>query len=157
MTRQWTLFFIATGALAVGVLVYVLDRRPEFVYFLPEWLSLNSSPVVYFGSIGNYLPTFVHVYAFILLTVIVAIPAGIKLISVCLTWFTLESLFEVAQIDVIAQWIARHTPDWVSFIPFLENTSNYFLMGTFDPLDLLSIVAGTLIAYLTITLISNSD
>lgn len=157
MTRQYTLLIIAIGSLAVGVLVYVFDRQSEFVYFLPGWLSLNSMTGAFFGSISNYLPTFIHVYAFILLTVVFAAPSTTKLIPICLVWFTLDSLFEIAQLDLIATWIGNHTPSWFNGIPFLENTADYFLMGTFDPLDMLSIVAGTLIAYLTITLMTGSD
>ena len=152
MTRQGELFVVAVGALSIGVLVYVFDRQAEFVYFLPDWLSLHTQAGSIFGSIGDNLPTFLHVYAFILLTVIVAVPAMTKLIPVCLAWFTLDTLFEVAQIDTIAQWIASHTPGWFSGIPFLENTADYFLMGTFDALDLLSIATGTLAAYLTVAL-----
>jgi hypothetical protein len=152
MTRQGELFVVATGALGVGVLVYVFDRQAEFVYFLPGWLSLHTQAGSVFGSIGDYLPTFIHVYAFILLTVIVAVPAITKLIPVCLAWFTLDSLFEVAQLNPMAQWIGSHTPGWFNGIPFLENTADYFLMGTFDVFDLLSIAAGTLTAYLTVAL-----
>jgi hypothetical protein len=154
MTRQGELFVVATGALGVGVLVYVFDRQAEFVYFLPDWLSLHTQAGSIFGSIGDYLPTFIHVYAFILLTVIVAVPAITKLIPVCLAWFTLDTLFEVAQIDAIARWIAMHTPSWFNGIPFLENTADYFLMGTFHVFDLISIAMGTLAAYLTVVFLT---
>ena len=154
MARQSELFAIAFGALSTGVLVYVLDRQAEFVYFLPGWLSLHDTTGSIFGSIGGYLPTFIHVYVFILLTVLVAVPAITKLIPVCLAWFTLDTLFEIAQLNPIAQWIGSHTPGWFSGIPFLENTADYFLMGTFDALDLLSIAIGTLAAYLTVSILT---
>lgn len=157
MTRQYVLLIIAISALAVGVLVYVFDRQPEFVYFLPGWLSLHTQAGSLFGNIGDYLPTFIHVFAFILLTVAVAIPSATKLIPICLAWFSLDSLLEIAQIETPAQWLSAHTPSWFNGIPFLENTSNYFLMGTFDPVDLISIAIGTLLAYFTITLITRSD
>ena len=140
----------AIGALCLGVLVYVLDRQAEFVYFLPAWSSFDSMPGGFFGSIGNYLPTFIHVYALILLTVVIAVPSITKLIPVCLAWFAVDSLFEVAQLNPIAQWIGSHIPIWFSGIPFLDNTADYFLSGTFDMLDLLSIATGALAAYLTI-------
>lgn len=150
MDRQSELLAIAFGALCIGVLVYVLDRQAESVYFLPDWLSLHTQAGSVFGSIGDYLPTFIHTYTFILLTVVVAVPAIAKLIPVCLAWLIVDTLFEVAQIEAIAQWIAGHTPGWFNGIPFLENTADYFLMGTFNALDLLSIVIGTLAAYLTV-------
>jgi len=154
MLRQREIFSLGIVALGVGTLVYMFDRQPEFIYFLPGWLSLNSQPGGFFGSIGYYLPTFLHVYAFILLTAVVAIPSITKLIPVCLAWFTLDTLFEVAQIDAIAKWIALHTPGWFTGIPFLENTSNYFLFGTFDVVDLLSIAAGTIAAYITVSVLT---
>lgn len=145
---------LGISALSVGVLVYVFDRQPEFVYFLPGWLSLNGQVGGQFGNIGNYLPTFLHVYAFILLTVVVAVPSITKLLPVCLAWFSLDALFEIAQIDTIAQWVATHTPAWFTGIPFLKNTANYFLMGTFDTIDLLSITAGTIAAYMTVSVLT---
>lgn len=154
MNRQSGLLAIAIGALCVGVLVYVFDRQPESIYFLPGWLSFHDQTGSIFGSLGNYLPTFIHVYVFILLTVVAALPSITKLIPVCLAWFTLDSLFEIAQLNPIAQWIANHTPSWFSGIPFLENTANYFLMGSFHVFDLLSIAIGTLAAYLTVILIT---
>ena len=154
MLRQIQIFTVGFSALSVGVLIYAFDRQPEFIYFLPGWLSLNSQPGGLFGSIGYYLPTFLHVYAFILLTAVVAVPSITKLIPVCLAWFTLDTLFEVAQIDPIAQWLAIHTPAWFAGIPFLENTSNYFLFGTFDVVDLMSIAAGTVAAYITVSVLT---
>jgi hypothetical protein len=153
MARQNELLAIALGVLVVGVFVYALDRQSEFIYFLPGWLSLNNQVGSVFGSIGNYLPTFIHVYAFILLTVVVAVPSLTKLIPVCLAWFTIDSLFEFAQLTPIAKWIGSHAPTWFSGIPFLENTADYFLRGTFDVFDLISIAIGTLAAYLSIVLI----
>ena len=150
MNRQSGILAIAISVFSLGVLVYVLDRQPEYIYFLPGWLSLHDQAGSVFGSIGDYLPTFVHVYTFILLTVVVAVPSVVKLFPVCLAWFTLDSLFEVAQIDSFSRWIAMHTPTWFSGVPFLENTADYFLMGTFDMFDLISIAAGTFAAYLTV-------
>jgi len=154
MSRQRESLAIAIGALGVGVLVYVFDRQPEFIYFLPGEFSLNGQFDSLFGILGNYLPTFLHVYAFILLTAVVAVPAITKLMPVCLAWFCLDSLFEIAQIDQIANWVATHTLAWFTGIPFLENTANYFLMGTFDVSDLLSIAAGTIAAYFTFSLLT---
>jgi hypothetical protein len=154
MARQNEILALAIGALCVGVLVYLLDRQADFVYFLPASLSLHNQTGSVFGTIGDYLPTFIHVYAFILLTAVVAVPSLINLIPVCVAWFTIDSLFEVAQLHPIAQWVGAHTPAWFNGIPFIENTADYFLMGTFDVFDLISIAAGTLTAYLTVLFIN---
>ena len=140
------------GALAVGVLVYLIDRQPASVYFIPEWISLNNNFGPIFGELGAFLPTFIHVYVFILLTALVLTPPPSKAALICLAWFALECSFEIAQITSIAQWIVGVVPNWFAGIPFLENTSAYFVAGTFDLLDLVSIAAGTAGAYLTIQL-----
>jgi hypothetical protein len=134
----------------MGVLFYCLARRHSHVYFLPDWLSLSQSSLSLFGAFGDQIPTFIHVYAFILLTVVIAAASIARLTFICLAWLALDSLLEVAQMDAPAHWIAAHTPEWFSRIPFLENTANYFLLGTFDPLDLASIATGSLAAYLTV-------
>jgi hypothetical protein len=143
----------AITALCFGVLVYVFDRQAEFVYFLPGWMSLYCEQCSLFGSLGNYLPTFIHVYVFILLTAVIAVPCIVRLIPVCLAWLVIDSVFEIAQLNLIAKWIGSHTPTWFNNIPFLENTTSYFLSGTFDVLDLVSIVVGAITAYLTVAFI----
>lgn len=150
MTRQRNILAMAIGALCVGVLFYALARQHNHVYFLPHLMIPLDFSVDSFAPLGDHLPTFIHVYAFILLTVVVAAPSVTRILPICLAWFTLDSLLECAQIDSIARWIALHTPDWFYGIPFLENTANYFLFGTFDALDLLSIAAGTIAAYMTV-------
>lgn len=142
----------AVGSLVIGTLVYVFDRNPASVYFLSDHLSLNSIDGRIFGIIGNHLPTFVHVYAFILLTVVVAVPSICKLPTACLAWFTIDGLFEVAQINQVAQWIGNNTPQVFNTVPLLNNLDDYFLHGTFDVIDVLSIALGTLAAYLTVVL-----
>jgi len=51
-------------------------------------------------------------------------------------------------------WSLIITPDWFAKFPFLENTENYFIKGTFDFFDLLSIAAGTVVAYFTLLISS---
>lgn len=141
---------IALGALAIGVLYYALARRPEHVYFIAHWLPAHYASRAALGGIGAHIPTFLHVYSFILLTMVFTAADAARLIPICMAWFTLETIFEIAQLHSIALWIAAHTPSWFTGIPFLENAANYFLFGTFDILDLLSIATGTLAAYMTV-------
>jgi hypothetical protein len=136
------------AALVVGVLVYLVDRQPANIYFVPDWLMLTTNTEPIFGNIGNHLPTFLHVFAFILLTNLIVNPASRKLLLICISWFGIEALFEIGQITFISQWIAGHVPGWWVHIPFLENTSSYFVNGTFDILDLVSITVGAVTAFL---------
>lgn len=145
-----SLLAAAFSAAVIGMLVYLLDRQPDSVYFLTDGLSLKEGLLPVFGSIGYHLPTFIHVYVFILLTVVVTSQGIREVIPICLAWLTVDSVFEVAQAVPFAQWLAVHMPAEFSGIPFLENTANYFLTGTFDVLDLVSIVMGAVAAYLTV-------
>jgi hypothetical protein len=144
---------LAGVALLVGVLVYLLDRQPEHIYFVPHWLAKAVSGDTYLGELSNYVPSFVHVFAFILLTMAIVIPLPFYrryLIGVCVLWYAIDSLFEIAQMDAIASVITTHVPKGFAGIPFLENTANYFLTSTFDGLDLVSIGLGAMAAYYTV-------
>jgi hypothetical protein len=144
---------LAVVALLVGVLVYLLDRQPEHVYFVPQWLAKAINGDTFLGELSNYVPTFVHVFAFILLTMAIVIPLPLYrryLIGVCVFWYALDSLFEIAQTDAIGSAIATHVPKGFAGIPFLENTATYFLTSTFDGLDLVSIGLGAMAAYYTV-------
>lgn len=153
-----TQIILAVAALLIGVVVYLLDRQPERIYFIPQWLANSIKGGSFSGPLGSYLPTFVHVYAFILLTMAIVVPGGQYrryLLLVCIFWFALDSVFEIAQLESVAHIIASHTPNWFTGIPFLENTADYFLAGTFDALDLVSIGIGSMGAYYTVAIIQN--
>ena len=143
----------AVGALGIGGLVYVFDRHPETVYFLSNSLSFQSAGFNLFGVLGHHLPSFVHVYAFILLTALVTSPYRLKPVYPCLAWFSIDSLFELGQYDPVAQWIASLLAGGYSGLPFFENSAQYFLLGTFDVIDLVAIGAGTVAAYPTIRMV----
>ncbi len=144
----------AAIALTIGVVVYLVDRRADSVYFVTHSILPAGEIDASFGVLGNHLPTFVHIYAFILLTAVLTASTRAHALAISLVWLAIDSLFEFAQMPDMAQGIAGAVPDWFAGIPFLENTSAYFLAGTFDVLDLYSIAAGALAAYVTI-LISN--
>lgn len=146
---------IAIIALFLGLQVYLYDRQPEHVYLLFHNFSLAHGHYSLFGVLGNCLPSFVHVYAFILFAAAVAGSPSARLLRICTVWFVVASLFEVAQHPTISPIIAAAVPAWFMRVPILDNTAAYFLNGTFDPLDLLSIALGTIAAYFTVVLTRN--
>ena len=150
MNKQVQIAVIATSALCIGALVYVFDRQLESVYFLSKSLSLSSPAVNLFGNVGNYLPTFIHVYAFILLTAACLNASQKQLIYICVTWLFIDLLFEVTQLEPVAQWIASGVANRFDGVLVLENITPYFLHGVFDISDIYSIAAGAVAAYLTI-------
>ena len=140
----------ALVALSLGVAVYLFDRLPDDVYLMAPWMELGEQAHPVFGTAGNYLPTFSHVYVFILLTAALAASSLRSAVIICVAWLVIDIAFELAQLPVVAQALTEFIPGWFSGIPVLENVSNYFLSGTFDVLDIVSIAAGALTAYLTI-------
>ncbi len=143
----------ALGSLVLGILVYVLDRSPESVYFLPASWPLGGDGDPWFGSLGGQLPEFVHVYAFGLLTAAVLASSRRLVLLSCAAWWALDSLAELGQHATISPHIAAAVPAWFAGIPFLENTGPYFTHGTFDPLDFIAIAVGAVAAYFTIVIV----
>ena len=145
----------AATILFLGVLVYLFDRPAAEIYFVPDWWLPADGVADLFGSLGRHLPTFAHVYAFILITVaIIGARSRIALV-ICAAWFMLEAAFEIAQLDAIATPIAAHVPAWFASVPLFDTVAGYFVNGRFDLLDLLSIALGALAAYATVQLSLN--
>ena len=152
---DWRLILIGIAALVFGAVIYFIDRRPDQIYFIYKSCIKNTffnATSSTFGWMGWSLPSFIHVYAFILITIAVLDLSHRHSIVCCVAWLTTECLFEIAQVDRISNLIERYSPNWINGIPYVENTVNYFVMGTFDLFDLLLLALGTVAAYLTILL-----
>jgi hypothetical protein len=148
------LVLFACSALLVGMGVYLFTRSPETVYFLSNTSIHDKMPYPALGIAGQWIPTFVHVYAFSLLSVAVFARSRSGVIVICGMWLLVDSLLELAQIDTVAGWIAGHVPAWFAVFPILDNMADYFLSGTFDLFDLVSILAGAFAAYMTVVMIT---
>jgi len=134
--------------LFIGSLIYLIDRPPDqtyFVYSSPVNISLFTTIPNIFVVIGGSLPEFIHVFSFIVITAGLIFCNKRGYLIICLPWFLIDCVFEVGQ--NVNTCSSNIIPDWFARIPFLENTENYFLKGTFDYLDLAAIAFGTLTAY----------
>jgi hypothetical protein len=150
-TVHWCQILIGTAGLLIGTLVYLVDRPPDQIYFIYKSsidISLYNTLPNIFGTIGNSLPAFIHVFSFILITAGMIPCQKRGYLIICISWFIVDIAFELGQkyqpltIEII--------PDWFERILFLENTRNYFLRGTFDFTDLAVTAFGTVIAYLVL-------
>jgi hypothetical protein len=140
---------IGGGVLFVGFLYYLFDRPPDQTYFLLRAnipISLYRSFPIVLGDIGGWLPAFVHVFSFTLITAGLIGCRQRGIFIVCSIWFLMDGTFELGQ--KYHAMALRVIPDWFERIPFLENSANYFVRGTFDFLDLVGMSVGSLIAYL---------
>lgn len=139
---------IGLAALGLGLLVYLVDRRPEQTYFLlrlgvPHNLPTGGSPV--FGLLGQNLPAFLHVFAFTLITGGI-LGCGMKgSMLVAASWLLTDAVFELGQ--RFPAWAEALIPQWFDSLPVLESARLFFRAGTFDPLDLIAMALGALAAY----------
>ena len=144
---------IGLTVLLLGTLVYLIDRSPDQTYFVYKSfvnISLHNTLPNLFGIIGNSLPSFVHVFCFILLTAGFLQCQKRGCIIICASWFLIDFIFELGQ--KFKTFSSSIVPDWFSGIPFLENSKNYFLLGTFDYSDLTAIAIGTILAYFVLSI-----
>jgi hypothetical protein len=153
--EEVTLLVLAALLLVVGVLVYAIDRGGA-AYFLAGWTAGHGG-VELFGPFANHLPTFIHVLAVILLTAAVLRPWPKLLPVIALGWFAVECLFELGQLSPFDARIAAALPAWLDDVPVLEVSANYFMNGTCDPLDLLSIGLGAAAAYWIVRTIERGE
>jgi len=154
-TRQ---ILIGIAILLLGSLVYLVDRPPDqtyFVYSSPVNISLYNVIPNLFGLIGNSLPTFIHIFSFILITAGLICYRKKGYLIICTSWFLVDCAFEFGQ--KYNSLALRIIPDWFAGIPFLENTKNYFLYGTFDSIDLAAITIGTVVAYFVLLSTNKSE
>jgi hypothetical protein len=136
------LLFLGTG-------VYLLDRSWQQLA-IADLIPLTRAPSPIFGALGGSLPSFAHVCAFALLTAAL-LDGGRRLNqAICLGWLSVDVAFELGQHPKLATSIANAVPAWFRHVPVLDKTPNYFLSGTFDPLDILMATLGALTAYLVI-------
>jgi len=139
---------IGAATLFIGTLVYLIDRPPDHTYFVYSNLfdiSLHNTLPNIFGIIGNSLPTLIHVFSFILITAGLLSCQRRGCLIICVSWFIIDSAFELGQ--GFKPLIVKIIPEWFAGIPFLENTENYFLHGTFDLNDLVCVLLGSIMAY----------
>ena len=129
---------LAMAALAVGGLLYVLDRPAGSTHFLTEASAHSESGARHFGPLGANLPSFLHIYAFILLTVAILRPGTRGLLIVCGAWFCIDALFEVQQ--YLAHCCARSLSE-----TYLLTAAG----GIFDPLDIAALALGAAAAFAT--------
>lgn len=115
------------SALLLGVLIYLSARATGSSPAALGWLP--PVPASWAPLLGP-LPSLLHAFAFTLLTTALLGPGRVSFAA--LLWAGIDTAFEIAQ----------HTafPD-----------TGLRVGGTFDPLDLLAIAAGAMLAYLFVT------
>lgn len=103
-----------TAAFAVGVVVYLTDRAPHH-------------PALLFGAAGQWLPSFIHVFAFSLFTAAASARRDAPNYGACVGWWAVNVAFECGQ-----------------------HPSLHWVRGTFDPADIAAATLGAISAALVL-------
>ncbi|MGB3428508.1 MAG: hypothetical protein WBA53_10085 [Burkholderiaceae bacterium] len=139
-----SLIAFAAVALALGFLVYMTDRAPGSAALLP-WAGVHSTAPL-LGSVGGWLPSFTHVFAFALLTAATARPSIAPPYWACMLWWAIDVAFEVAQSPAWKEPVIDSARRWLGDGWLTSLVTRYVERGTFDPGDLVAVTAGSLAA-----------
>jgi hypothetical protein len=131
-------------ALAIGVLVYQTDRAASRAPLIPGIHLPLRGPL--FGALGQWLPSFVHPFAFSLFTAAALSPGPVSARRACVAWCVLNIAFELGQLRPVAAVLAEAMRGPLGGTPAVKLLTNYFLRGTFDLGDIVAAVLGALTA-----------
>jgi hypothetical protein len=147
---------IGVLGLLIGGAVYIIDRPPDRTYLfnlLPIWLSGYSTGPRLSTVVGGSLPPFIHALSFSMITSSLYPPKTLIYASICLTWLFIGVIFELGQGP--GKWIVQLIPEYIDSIPCIGSVRDYFLLGTFDVLDLLAVILGSSIGFLLLLFTRN--
>lgn len=132
-----TLALLALAALALGTLVYALDRGAGTAVLWPRALTRQGgSPV--FGAVGGSLPSLAHAFAFSLLSALALPWRRAWQAGACAGWAVVDALFEIGQHRALSGPLGELLPPIAA----------YLRRGTFDPLDVAAGCVGAALAYM---------
>jgi len=142
--RPAVLWLVGSGALALGVLVYLTDRSSSHSLMLPH-IGFQT-PHRWFGAVGGWLPSFVHALAFSLFSAALLAPASRWEIGACGFWFAVSAAFEIGQHPRVRGPLVDAMRHGLGQGPVARAFENYFLSGTFDVGDLVAAALGAALA-----------
>jgi len=156
--RRALLLLVSGSALCLGLLVYLADRRAADTLLLPGFAALGTGPL--FGIIAQWLPSFIHPFAFSLLSAAVMrrrVASGLAPFSICALWWAVNLAFEVGQHPRFSAPIADALQFGLGLNALTVALSRYFLHGHFDWGDVAAVSAGALAAAAVLWLLDASE
>jgi hypothetical protein len=112
---------------------------------VPLFLTgIAESPTI--RELTYQVPTLVHTFAFCVLLAAIWASAKQVAVNVCVALIAFELLLELGQHDLFTRSIETILPVDSIDSQVLALVPRYFTNGTFDPLDVLSILVGGLLA-----------
>lgn len=144
----------ASLALALGGLVYLADRKACVA--VPICSALGGVQPL-FGAVGGSLPSFVHVFAFSLLTAAALPNRRRPWYSACAAWAVVNALFELGQHESLRGPLVSALHSLWGPSSIVKPVADYFTLGTFDPMDLLAVGLGAVAAAAVLRRASGSE
>jgi hypothetical protein len=138
--RPAGLAVMASAALLLGGLVYLIDRPASLVAMIARTDAFAGRPV--FGTLGQWLPSFVHPFGFSLLTAAALPTRATPRYGVCMAWGAVNLLFEIGQHAAMRQALADALHRALGHTPAVRWLADYFLRGSFDVGDMLAAALG---------------
>lgn len=135
-------------ALLFGLLIYLTDRPSSHSMLVPAALSLGTGAL--FAAIGQWLPSFIHPFAFSLLTAAHVSSATRPAYGACAAWWAVNVAFELGQHPGIAPLVIDRLPTGFGAGWLTQPVSTFLRRGTFDPGDLIAATSGVLAAALVL-------
>lgn len=142
-------------ALAVGMLIYMTDRPPGHAALLPATFALGTGAL--FGAVGQWLPSFVHPFAFSLASAACAAPTSRPAYGACAAWWLVNLAFEAAQHQGLRPFVVRSWHAVAGHSAPTRLLSNYLERGTFDIGDVVAATLGALAAALVLRLVHRME
>lgn len=137
---------MAMLALVAGTSVYVLDRTPGSAWLLPAaWQA--AAPTGWFGSVGLWLPSLVHAFAFSVLTACLLPRRRAAAAGACAAWACVDTLAECAQHPAWSAPVAAALERAFDGSRIAAQTGQYFVRGSFDIADVIAGLAGSALAF----------
>lgn len=144
--RSSAAVLVAAGlvAMAIGLLVYLADRDASHAALIPAVAAISGRNL--FGAVGQWVPGFVHPFAFSLFTAATYPSRSSAGYLACIAWWAVNIAFEVAQYPGIDRSVAE-AAERVFGASWSERLlSGYVLRGTFDVGDLIAATGGAVAA-----------
>ena len=138
--RPAMLALIAALALALGIIVYVTDRDTSRAVLIPSIATFAGSKV--FGALGQWLPSFLHTFAFSLITAAALAPRSTPRYGACVAWAAINVGFEIGQHPLVSVRLAEALLGPMHGWPLVQPLARYFVHGTFDWGDIAAAMLG---------------
>jgi len=143
MAAPWVQAAVGGLALVLGGLVYALDRGGWPSAQLAGLAGLaGATAAPWFGSVGGWLPSLVHPFAFSLFTAALRTSGAPPATLACAAWGLVNVLFELGQHPRVGPVLAAHLESAFGAAGGARALAHFFARGRFDPADLAAAVAG---------------